>query len=81
MAKTKHARLELFTGSDGDWYWRFIASNGEEIARSSEGYRRKIDCSSAFEALQDCMSYRTVVTRDIVKVPRKKKATKRGAHG
>jgi uncharacterized protein YegP (UPF0339 family) len=36
--------IELFTGKDGQWYWRRIAGNGEQVSGGSEGYVRKIDC-------------------------------------
>lgn len=28
----------------GGWYWIYYASNGEEIARSSESYVKRSDC-------------------------------------
>ena len=28
----------------GHWYWIYYASNGEEIARSSESYVNRSDC-------------------------------------
>ncbi len=28
----------------GHWYWIYYASNGEEIARSSESYVNRADC-------------------------------------
>lgn len=34
-------RVEVFRGDDGDWYWRRIATNGEELSRSSEGYQEQ----------------------------------------
>jgi uncharacterized protein YegP (UPF0339 family) len=27
-----------------EWWWRYRAANGKEIARSSEGYDNKADC-------------------------------------
>lgn len=37
---------------DGDWYWRYI-KNGEQISRSSEGYRNKADCLRGIEIMKD----------------------------
>lgn len=33
-----------YKGDDGDWYWRYVAANGNEVFRASEGYRNKQDC-------------------------------------
>jgi len=33
-------QVEFFTGSDGDAYWRVTDSNGDEVNRSSEGFRQ-----------------------------------------
>ena len=29
----------------GEWYWIYYAKNKEEIARSSESYKRRDDCT------------------------------------
>jgi uncharacterized protein YegP (UPF0339 family) len=39
------------SGKDGDWYFRIMAANGEEIARSSEGYANRTDALSTLELL------------------------------
>jgi len=31
--------------NSGHWYWIYYASNGEAIARSSESYVKRSDCS------------------------------------
>ena len=31
----------------GDWRWRYVAANGNILAVSSEGYRRRIDAVKA----------------------------------
>jgi len=41
------AHVELYVGEDGDWYFRFVADNGEQITRSSEGYRNRGDAVEA----------------------------------
>lgn len=33
--------LELYREHDGDYRWRYVASNGDILADSGEGYRRK----------------------------------------
>jgi uncharacterized protein YegP (UPF0339 family) len=36
----------------GHWYWIYYAKNGEEIARSSESYVNRSDCSGSIELLK-----------------------------
>lgn len=33
--------LELYREQGGDYRWRYVASNGDTLADSGEGYRRK----------------------------------------
>ena len=42
-------KVELFKGENGEWWFRFVASNGEEITRSSEGYKNRGDALEAVE--------------------------------
>jgi len=37
-------RFYVFKGVDGQWYWRFYASNNEIIAIGGQGYSNKADC-------------------------------------
>lgn len=39
-------RLEFYRDRKGDHRWRRIASNGEIVGASSEGYRSKKDCEA-----------------------------------
>jgi uncharacterized protein YegP (UPF0339 family) len=36
----------------GHWYWIYYAKNGEEIARSSESYVSRSDCTHSINLLQ-----------------------------
>lgn len=38
--------------SSSQWYWIYYASNGEAIARSSESYVRRDDCTRSIEIMQ-----------------------------
>lgn len=42
MAEPVVTRVVIFTGSDGDYYLRAIAANGEPVAHG-EGYRHRAD--------------------------------------
>ena len=37
-------RFELYRDSVGEWRWRLRARNGEVVADSGEGYKRREDC-------------------------------------
>lgn len=37
-------KFEYWRASDGDWWWRFRASNGQIIAGSTEGYKNEAHC-------------------------------------
>ncbi len=37
-------RFELHKDATGDWRWRLRATNGNILADSGEGYRRREDC-------------------------------------
>jgi len=44
---TDDLHVELYRGQDGGWHFRFVAANGEELTRSSEGYKSKADAMHA----------------------------------
>ena len=37
----------------GQWYWIYHARNGEEIARSSESYINRSDCTRGIELVKN----------------------------
>jgi uncharacterized protein len=41
------AYFKIYKDAAGEYRWRFVASNGEKIAVSSEGYTHKADCEHA----------------------------------
>lgn len=38
--------------NQGQWYWIYYAKNGEAIARSSESYIARADCSHSISLLK-----------------------------
>jgi len=42
-------KVEPFERSDGEWDWRFIAANGEQVCESHQGYRDEFDAQRGFE--------------------------------
>ena len=42
----------MFKGYDHNWYWRYVASNGRQISRSSEGYVNKSDCRRSIDIMK-----------------------------
>jgi uncharacterized protein YegP (UPF0339 family) len=41
----------------GYWYWIYYASNGQTIARSSESYVRRDDCTHSINLVQGSASH------------------------
>jgi uncharacterized protein YegP (UPF0339 family) len=39
--------------SKGQWYWIYYAKNKEEIARSSESYINRTDCTHSINLMQN----------------------------
>ncbi len=37
----------------GNWYWIYYARNGEAIARSSESYANRSDCTHSIELVKN----------------------------
>lgn len=46
------SRYEMFEGSDNQYYFRLIASNGEKILKS-EGYTKKTNCKNGINSVRD----------------------------
>jgi uncharacterized protein YegP (UPF0339 family) len=42
----------MYKDNRGEWRWTYEASNGETIAVSSEGYKRRVDCRRSIEIMQ-----------------------------
>lgn len=45
------AKVVVYKDAAGEWRWTAKAANGQIVADSSEGYRHRIDASSAANAL------------------------------
>ena len=50
-ADDKH-KFETYTDKGGDHRWRLVASNGQVVAASSEGYKAKTDAMKAVEVIK-----------------------------
>lgn len=46
----------------GEWRWTYYASNGEEIAVSSEGYKNRSDCTHSIELMRGSSSHQIFYT-------------------
>jgi len=46
------ATFEVFRDSAGEWRWRLVASNGNIIADSGEGYRSKQGAKRGLESVK-----------------------------
>ena len=48
----RKATFEVFRDSAGEWRWRLVASNGNIIADSGEGYRSKQGVERGIESVK-----------------------------
>jgi uncharacterized protein YegP (UPF0339 family) len=46
------AKFELYKDAKGEFRWRLIASNGQMIANSGEGYKSKDNAKSGIESVK-----------------------------
>ncbi len=46
------AKFELYKDSKGEFRWRLIASNGQTIANSGEGYKAKDSAMNGIESVK-----------------------------
>lgn len=49
---TAQARFEVFRDRADEWRWRLVASNGEIIADSAEGYASKQGAQRGIESVK-----------------------------
>lgn len=45
-------KIEIYEDKAKEWRWRFIATNGNIMADSGEGYKNLMDCEQAIERLK-----------------------------
>lgn len=50
VSAASNGKFELFKGTDGDFYFRFVAANGETVL-SSEGYTTKANATNGINAV------------------------------
>ena len=46
------AKFELYKDAKGEYRWRLVASNGQAIASSGEGYKAKDSAVSGIESVK-----------------------------
>jgi uncharacterized protein YegP (UPF0339 family) len=44
VESAKKDKIELYKDKKGEWRWKRIAINGNNVGASSEGYVKKSDC-------------------------------------
>ena len=49
---SRKARFEVFRDNAGEWRWRLVASNGNIIADSGEGYQSKQGVERGIESVR-----------------------------
>jgi uncharacterized protein len=46
------AKFQLYTDAKGEFRWRLVASNGQSIASSGEGYKSKDSAKAGIESVK-----------------------------
>jgi len=54
------SKFTLYTDKNNDFRWKFLASNDQVVARSSEAFRNKDDCVKSLELLKKDIGGSTV---------------------
>ena len=52
MSTRPYPSYWIYRDNRGEWRWTYEASNGETIAISSEGYKRKADCQNGIDLMK-----------------------------
>ncbi|MEA1840703.1 DUF1508 domain-containing protein [Rhizobium rhizogenes] len=52
MAQVTYPCYQQKKDKSSHWYWIYYAKNGEEIARSSESYVNRSDCTHSINLVQ-----------------------------
>lgn len=58
--KPKKDVVEFYIGEDGQWRWRYISQNGNNLANGSQGYSDLRDCENGAYRVTGFKSNRTV---------------------
>jgi uncharacterized protein YegP (UPF0339 family) len=53
-------RFEVYRDATGDWRWRLRHQNGQVVAESAEGYRRREDCEHGIDLVKQSASAKMV---------------------
>jgi uncharacterized protein YegP (UPF0339 family) len=49
-------RFEVYRDAAGEWRWRLRHQNGQVVAESGEGYRRREDCEQGINLVKQSAS-------------------------
>lgn len=55
-------KLEVYRDAKGEWRWRLRHRNGNVMADSAEGYKRRSRCVNAFASVQRACANDKVTT-------------------
>jgi uncharacterized protein YegP (UPF0339 family) len=64
MSENRLPTLRYYQDDLGDWRWTVVAQNGNFIAASTEGYRRRADCERSWEITRGPLSRIVEVTKE-----------------
>lgn len=57
------AHFELYCDAKKEYRWRLVASNGNTIADSGEGYKRKAECTAMIHRIVE-MEHAVVIDKE-----------------
>jgi uncharacterized protein len=52
MAQRPYPSYWMYKDNKNEWRWSYEASNGETIAVSSEGYKKRSDCQRGIDIMK-----------------------------
>ena len=69
MAGRPFPSYYLYKDARGEWRWTYHGKNGEEIAVSSESYRRRIDANRSIEIMKSSTNSEIWLPKDVANDP------------
>lgn len=69
MANRPYPSFWLYKDNRGEWRWTYHGRNGEEIAVSSESYKRRADANRSIEIMKGSSSSEVWMPTNVINDP------------
>ena len=53
-------RFEIYKDQRGEWRWRYVAENGNNMANGGEGYKNKSDCENGIQKMKNSQNIEVI---------------------